>query len=227
MNPTQSQKVSVIITVLNEGPAIRTLLDSLAAQTRPPDEVVVVDGGSTDETVSILESYTADGRLPLRVLMRPGANISQGRNAAIAAAQGPLIASTDAGVRLAPRWLEEIIRPLEEDESVQVVAGFFRPDPQSVFEVALGATTLPALADIRPERFLPSSRSVAFRKTAWEAVGGYPEWLDYCEDLLFDFRLRERFGPFVFIPQAVVYFRPRPNLRGFFWQYYRYARGDG
>ncbi len=44
-------KVSVIATVLNEGQAIERLLESLAAQTRPPDEVVIADGGSTDETV--------------------------------------------------------------------------------------------------------------------------------------------------------------------------------
>ena len=58
-------------------------------------------------------------------------------------------------------------------------------------------------------------------------MGGYPEWLDYCEDLIFDLRLRNLVGPFVFAPEALVYFRPRPNLRAFFVQYYRYARGDG
>ncbi|MCX7671294.1 MAG: glycosyltransferase, partial [Anaerolineae bacterium] len=83
MNKT---RVSVICTVLNEGDAIRRLLDSLLAQTRPPDEVVIVDGGSRDQTVAILREY-AD-RLPLQVLVEPGANISRGRNVAIAAATG-------------------------------------------------------------------------------------------------------------------------------------------
>jgi hypothetical protein len=91
----------------------------------------------------------------------------------------------------------------------------------------MGATVLPELQDIRPERFLPSSRSIAFLKSAWKAAGGYPEWLDYCEDLIFDLRLCARYGPFVFVPEALVYFRPRPSLRAFFLQYYRYARGDG
>ncbi len=91
----------------------------------------------------------------------------------------------------------------------------------------MGATVLPALTDIKPERFLPSSRSVAFPKSAWEAIGGYPEWLDYCEDLVLDFRLRAKGYRFVFVPKAVVHFRPRGNLWAFFRQYYRYARGDG
>jgi glycosyltransferase involved in cell wall biosynthesis len=216
-------RVSVVVTVLNEAKSVPRLLDSLAAQTRQPDEVIVCDGGSTDGTLPLLH---AEDRFRLRVLRRRGANISQGRNMAISAAIGDIIAVTDAGVRLDPHWLERIVSPLE-DERGRIAAGFFRPDPRSVFETAMGATILPELRDIRPERFLPSSRSVAFCKSAWKEVGGYPEWLDYCEDLIFDFRLRFQYGPFVFVPEALVYFRPRPNLRAFFLQYYRYARGDG
>jgi hypothetical protein len=58
-------------------------------------------------------------------------------------------------------------------------------------------------------------------------VGGYPEWLDYSEDLVFDLALRERYGPFPFASGAVAYFRPRGSLRAFFRQYFHYARGDG
>ena len=216
--------VSVIATVKNEAQAVHRLLDSLAAQTRSPDEVIIVDGGSTDGTVEVLEEYAAEGGLPLKVLVRPGTNISQGRNAAIAEATGEIIASTDAGVRLSPDWLEELVGLFRE--GVHVVSGFFLPDPETVFETAMGATVLPVLADVNPEKFLPSSRSVAFRKEAWEQVGGYPEWLDYCEDLVFDFKLRE-LGPFTFAPRALAHFRPRQNLAAFFKQYYRYARGDG
>lgn len=220
-------KVSVICTVLNEGPAIQKLLDSLAGQTYPPDEVIFVDGGSSDETVAVLQAYAAAKHLPLRVLIEPGANISRGRNVAIEAATGPIIASTDAGVRLDSCWLEELLKPFQANPGVAVVSGFFIPDPQTAFEVAMGATVLPALSEINPANFLPSSRSIAFLKSSWQAVGRYPEWLDYCEDLIFDFRLREKVGAFAFAPQAVVYFRPRSSLRAFFRQYYQYARGDG
>ena len=223
-------RVSVIATVKNEENSVRRLLDSLAAQTRQPDELVFVDGGSADKTVEILKRCATESGLPLRVLVCPDTNISQGRNAAIAATRGDVIASTDADVRLVPTWLEELVRPFEGETgegSVNVVSGFFLPDAQSVFETAMGATVLPALTDINSNRFLPSSRSVAFRKEAWQEVGGYPEWLDYCEDLIFDFKLRELYGPFPFAPQAIAYFRPRGNLKAFFKQYYCYARGDG
>jgi glycosyltransferase involved in cell wall biosynthesis len=215
---------------LNEQDAIERLLTSLDRQTRRPDEVVVADGGSTDGTLAILESWASSESLPLKILETPSANISQGRNAAISAATGDLIASTDAGVRLEDDWLEKLVRPFEDEETgpaVAVVSGWFVPDPHTVFETAMGATVLPQLRDVKPETFLPSSRSVAFRKAAWEACGGYPEWLDYCEDLIFDLRLRDLYGSFAFAPAAVVHFRPRGALKTFFRQYYQYARGDG
>lgn len=217
--------ISVIATVLNEGESLRGLLDSLAAQTVLPDEIVIVDGGSTDGTLAVLTEYSA--RLPLRVVEAPGSGISAGRNRAICEAQGDIIASTDAGVVLAPEWLEGLTAPLLADEAVQVVGGFFEADPRTVFEAALGAATLPLIEEINPHRFLPSSRSIAFRRGAWEAVGGYPEWLDYCEDLVFDLRLKQKAANWAFAPGAVAHFRPRSSLNAFFWQYYRYARGDG
>lgn len=227
-------RVSLICTIYNEAPNILRLLDSLAAQTRPPDEIVICDGGSTDGTVEIVRRYVREqGRRlpPVHLLVEPGANISRGRNVAIAAAQGPIIAATDAGVRLADDWLEQLLAPWTGGNAPLAVAGFFLPDARGVFETAMAATVLPLEGDIEPDRFLPSSRSVAFTKAAWERAGGYPEWLDYCEDLLFDFALNAQqpgaATAFAWAPQALVYFRPRGALAAFAKQYYRYARGDG
>jgi len=217
--------ISIIATVLNESESIQNLLDSLAQQTCQPDEIVITDGGSSDQTVAILQRYT--DRLPLRVLVVAGCNISAGRNRAIEAAQGDIIAVTDAGVRLERDWLEKLVQPLVVDSSLQVAGGFFKADPHNVFEAAMGATVLPLVDEIDPATFLPTSRSVAFRKTAWAAVGGYPEWLDFCEDLIFDLRLKQVFKKFAFASDAVVHFRPRGTLRSFYKQYYLYARGDG
>lgn len=217
-------KVSLIATILNEGEAIRPLLDSIIDQTRQPDEIVFCDGGSTDDTIDILNEYRQ--WLPLHVIPAPGANISQGRNRAIGRASGDIIAVTDAGVVLSPCWLEQLLEPFA-DPNVAVVSGWFEPDPYTDFEVVMGATVLPTLEDIKPETFLPSSRSVAFRKSAWASVGGYPEWLEHSEDILFDQALQERYGSFPFASHAVAYFRPRSSLSSFAQQYFNYARGDG
>jgi len=216
-------RVSLVFTTLNEEGTIASLLDSVLAQTQPSDEVIMADGGSRDSTIARAETY--EGRLPLSMLQAPGANIARGRNLAIGAAQGDVIACTDAGVRLPPNWLADLVRPIEAGAAG--AAGFFHAEGRGAFQVALGATILPHADDIDPERFLPSCRSVAFRKVAWEHAGGFPEWLDYCEDLVFDLALRRLYGPFAFVPSASVAFPPRRSLGAFFRQYYRYARGDG
>jgi glycosyltransferase involved in cell wall biosynthesis len=217
------ERTSLIVTVLDEVDTIDDLLESVVRQTRPPDEVIVVDGGSIDGTWQALQTWRS--RLPLQALQAHGANIARGRNTGIEAATGDVIAVTDAGVRLEPDWLEQLLARL--NPAVDVVGGFFRADPRSTFEQAMGATVLPAIEDVDPDRFLPSSRSVLFRRSAWHTAGGYPAWLDYCEDLVFDLALKRAGCRFAFAPSAIAWFRPRGSLAAFFRQYYLYARGDG
>lgn len=217
--------VSLVVTVLNEGEAITKLLDSILAQTRLPDEVVVVDGGSSDNTLAVLERY--QGRLPLKIIVEAGANISRGRNVGIAAATYERIAVTDAGVRLDPLWLETIVAPLEQDSPPDFVSGFFLPESEGVFEHALAMTTLPALEEMGKGRFMPSSRSVAFPKSTWALVGGYPEWMTWSEDVLFDLALIHRNITIEYVPEAIAWFRPRASLGSFARQYRNYAYGDG
>lgn len=216
--------VSLVCTVRDEADNIAALLDSMLAQRRMPDEIVVNDCNSRDATPAIVARYIAAGH-PIR-LVHGGHNIPSGRNNAIRHARGPLIACTDAGLTLDPDWLERIIAPLERGEA-DIVGGFFRPAPQSLFELVLGATNYREAAEIKPERFLPFGQSVAFRKEAWAQVGGYPEWVSHCEDILFDMALKEAGCRFAFVPDALVHFRPRSSLRAFARQYFLYARGDG
>lgn len=217
--------ITLISTVLNEGDNIHHMMNGLLKQSRQADEILIVDGGSTDNTVETIRSY--QDRLPLKVIVRDGCNISEGRNLAIDTAKGDILVITDAGTRLSETWLENITQAMLDDSDTTVVAGFFKADPQNTFETAMGATVLPLEDEIDPGTFLPSSRSVALRKSVAQAINGYPEWLDYCEDLVFDMRLQKTHAPFVFAPDALVYFRPRETMFSYFKQYYRYARGDG
>lgn len=217
-------QVAIACTVLNEADNIADLLDSMLAQTRPADEIVINDCGSADGTPAIVERFIAAGH-PVR-LVRGGTNIPSGRNNAIHHTRAAVVACTDAGLTLEPAWLERIIAPIERGEA-DVAGGFFRPAPRSLFELALAATNYPDADEVRPEAFLPFGQSVAFRKDAWTAVGGYPEWASHCEDLLFDMALKRAGFRFAFVPDALVHFRPRSSLPAFARQYYLYARGDG
>lgn len=217
-------RISLIATVRNEADNIAALIDSMLCQTDLPDEIIINDNGSTDGTVQIIEQYIDDGH-PIQ-LVRGNGNIPSGRNHAISQASGSIIACCDAGVTLPPTWLSTLTDPIANNEA-DVVGGFTEVVANSLWELALGATTYPEVRDIDAANYLPGARSVAFLRAAWERVGGFPEWADTGEDLLFDMQLKARGYRFQFVPAAVVYFRPRPTPRSFFRQYFAYARGDG
>jgi glycosyltransferase involved in cell wall biosynthesis len=222
---TETLPISLITTVLNEEKSLPAFLHSISQQSCRPSEMIVVDGGSQDSTMELLEEWARRTEIKLTLLSRPGANISEGRNIAITACSYDLIAATDAGTRLHTRWLEELFNHIRP--GVDVVAGFFEPTGDAFLERSIAYAITPLLDEIGVESFLPSSRSIMFTKSAWEGVGGYPEWLDYCEDLVFDLALKQRGHTFEFAGEAIAAWSARSNLRSFAKQYFRYARGDG
>jgi glycosyltransferase involved in cell wall biosynthesis len=219
------EPVTVIATVRNEAAAVDALLDSLLRGNRIPDEIVIADGGSTDGTYERLSARAAaDPRV--HTLLAPG-NRSVGRNAAVRTARHGIIACTDAGVAVEPAWLEQIVHPFESDSSVDVVAGFYRAEGGTPFERAAGVVSAPSLREIDHDRFLPSTRSVAFRRAAFDRVGGFDESLSHNEDTPFGLALKRAGCKFAFAPEATVRWRPRGNLRAFVHQHRRFGIGDG
>lgn len=245
-------KVSFITTVLNEEKTISSLLNSLSRQTRKPDEIVIVDGGSDDGTVKEIETFKeSHSTTMIYIIVVKGANRAKGRNEAIKQATGDIIAVSDAGCILDKKWLEEITKLFTAEftaepsrsprrshgftsvqpatvrgGSVSVVAGYYQPEAKNIFQKCLACYTSVMPDKIDPNNFLPSSRSVAFKKSAWEKVGGYPENLDYCEDLVFCQKLKKAGLKFIFSPNALVYWPQKESLIQAFIQLFHYASGD-
>jgi glycosyltransferase involved in cell wall biosynthesis len=219
-------EISLIATVRNEAGSVEGFLEGLLAQSRLPDEIVLVDGGSEDGTVAAIERMSEAAQVPIRLIEAPGSNISRGRNIAIESASWETIAVTDAGTTPRSDWLERLVEPLEADPGLAVAAGFFLPGGAGWRHRTLAVAITPQREEIDPAAFLPSSRSVAFQRGWWRRVGGYPEWLAHCEDLVFDLDIREAGGSFAFAPDAIVVWDARPGLRALARQYFNYARGD-
>jgi glycosyltransferase involved in cell wall biosynthesis len=213
-------KVTLVATVLNAAEQVGEFLASVRAQTRRPDEVIVVDGGSTDGTLELLRA--ADG---ITVISEPGANIARGRNVAIAHAAHDVIAVADADCTYGPDWLAELLRPIEA--GADVAMGTTEPIADSVFAACVASLNLPLdPADVDETTFAPSARSIAFHRDAIDGVGGYPEWLDIGEDAWVGIRWRERGTAMRLAPAAIARWRPRATLGATWVQYFRYARGD-
>jgi cellulose synthase/poly-beta-1,6-N-acetylglucosamine synthase-like glycosyltransferase len=137
-----------------------------------------------------------------------------------------IVIVADAGTLLDADWVRHLVSEFENSH-VDVASGWYEPLTGTFWQSLIGSITTPLLSEIDPGSFLPSSRSVAFRKSAWASVKGYPEWLDYCEDLIFDLALKANGSNFAFAPDAIVRWNARDSLHAFSKQYYRYARGDG
>jgi glycosyltransferase involved in cell wall biosynthesis len=217
-------RTALIATVLNEADGIEEFLTSIEAQTRIPDSIVVTDGGSTDGTWDLLSKFAASTALPFQYLRVPG-NRSMGRNTAIRESGADSIAVTDVDV-LDPAWFERILAPIETGQA-DVVAGWYELLVETPRDRAVGLLTQYSLEEVNPERFLPSSRSVAFRRAAWERVGGYPEHLITTEDTAFDLALRKAGCRFVFEPNAVVKWRPAVSAGDAYRMYRQFAESDG
>lgn len=211
-------KISLIATAKDAKPFVGEFLASVAKQTRAPDEVVVVDGGSTDGTAEALRSAPQ-----VRVIEETGANIARGRNLAVEAASHDVIAVSDADCVLEHDWLEHLLRPIER--GADVAMGLYLPVVESLFQ-ACAASVLPEPRQVREARFMPSARSVAFLRKAFLAGGRYPEWLDVGEDMYLNLRWRDLGVRMELAPEAVVHWRIRPTLAETWRQYVRYARGD-
>jgi glycosyltransferase involved in cell wall biosynthesis len=212
-------KVSLVATVKDAAPHVPDFLASVRAQTRPPDEVVIVDGGSTDGTVEILREVPE-----LTLIEEPGANIARGRNGAVRAASHDVVAVSDADCVLAPDWLERLLVPLERGADVSM--GLYRPLAETFFEACAAAISIREPDEVDEATFMPSARSVAFRRQAFEDAGGYPEWLELGEDMYLNHRWRRRGMRMELAADAVVYRRPRPSLGEYWRQFAGYARGD-
>ncbi|HEV2316264.1 MAG TPA: glycosyltransferase [Thermoplasmata archaeon] len=123
--------VTVVITVLKD-PRVARTLESLLHQDRPADEVLVDDGGGTDEVERITAGFNARDRR-IRHLPAPG-NIPESRNIALLAAKGEFIAFLDADEVAPTGWLRELLKPFS-DPKVGFTGGPTPAEPRSLRSV--------------------------------------------------------------------------------------------
>ncbi len=219
------QKVSLVLTVRNEAQSIQSLFESIAQLTSLPNEVVVVDGGSSDETVSLLYTFAKKwSELHIRVIEKPS-SIPEGRNVGIRAAKFDWLAITDAGCVLNHNWLEELLKK-QAETNAQIVAGFAIGDPQSAFEAAVVPYALVMPDKVDPKNYLPATRSMLLHRAVWDQLGGFPETLQVSEDYVFARAACSVGVQMAFAQEAVVRWRPRSTPAAFFRMVYLQARDD-
>lgn len=216
-------KVSVIVTVLNEAKTIENLLKALLNQSYKADEIIVVDGGSVDQTLGFLKR-ASEKETRLKIFLKKG-NRSLGRNYAITKSENEILAITDAGCIPHIDWLEKLVTKYETTQA-PVVAGYYDAQVESSLQEAIVPYVLVMPDQVKEDDFLPATRSMLIEKKAWQAVAGFDEELSDNEDYAFAQKLKKQGFSMVMTKEAKVTWLPRTNLKSFAYMIYRFARGD-
>ena len=233
--------MSVVTTVLNEAAGTERLIGLLIPQLGLEDELVVVDGGSSDGTAAVVEAAAAnDPRV--RLVTAEGAGISRGRNIGVRDARHGIIACTDVGCDPAADWLRALRRAVSAHPDAGLWTGTYRAAVNDSTQLALAAVGYPDPAELdhptmlsrayttvfglRFDSTMPTGRSMAFSREAWSAAGGFPEDLQTGEDVLFGQAVC-RTHPSILVRDAEVTWEQRPTLRSTATMYFRYGRGSG
>ena len=119
--------ITVGVITRNRARDLAEMLESLTRQVRSPDEVFIVDNGSTDCTQEVLEQFRE--RLPIRCEFLSGANIPAARNIVIDRAANEIISFVDDDCITEPRWLAAVERGFLHAENIGVVGGWVHHQP--------------------------------------------------------------------------------------------------
>lgn len=194
--------ISVVIPVHNGSQTLPACLQALQCQTHPPDEVIVVDDGSTDDTAAVA------ARFGVRVLSQERAGPAAARNRGARAARGNILLFTDADCAPAPDWVERMLSPFADPTVAgakgeyrtrqrELVARFVQQEYQDRYDRMVGQS----------QTDFVDTYSAAYRRDLFLAAGGFDTTFltASVEDQEFSFRLAERGHRLVYVPGAVVY----------------------
>lgn len=196
--------ISVVVPAYNAMAVLPSCLTALRHQTRPPDEIIIVDDGSTDETSRIAERNGAT------VIRQGHQGPATARNLGIERARGDVILFTDADCEPMSDWVEQIMAPLSDPQVIGVKGAYRTRQPQVIARLA--QCEFEERYDLLEQSCqidFVDSYAAAFRASALQEIGGFDPSFPYAnnEDVDLSYRLARRGGKLVFNRAAIVYHR--------------------
>lgn len=206
-NMAEGQRVSVILPVYNGARFLAAALRSVLAQTLPPDEIIVVDDGSTDATAQIIAAMSAAATVPIQAVYQENQGPAAARNLGLRLAQGELLAFQDADDLWSADKLALQVALLQRYPQAQAVIGY----SQLAFtDSGEGGAVYPG----RPGPILLLQEGL-FRRALFELVGPFDPRLCGDEDIEWFLHLFEHPVELLMHPDVVLtYRRHAQNLTG-------------
>lgn len=224
--------VSIVVAARDEEQRLRSCLESLHRVDYPHFEIIVADDGSRDRSVDVAREMGAG------VVEAAGRGPAAARNLAVAQARGEVIAFTDADCTVPRDWLRLLVHALA-GQRIASAGGrqqqVFPGGADAAENAAIGAffDLTSAIADYtRVDRAAGevahnASCNVAYRRDAFEAVGGFTEGLFPGEDIDLDYRLSQIGLRAWFVPGVTVMHHRPGGMRWFASMMRRYGHAEG
>lgn len=197
-------RVAVTIAVHNESRYLRSLVAALRRQTRLPDEIIIVDDGSTDDTCEVARELMG-GTPVLTCISQKRKGPAAARNLAWQQASSDICAFTDGDCLPADDWLERLVRPLE-NPSIGATAGTYKTlNTSSVLARFIGYEIEYKYLHVNGTVDVHGSYNLAVRRSLLLEIGGFNESYPYPsgEDWDLTYNIAQRY-PILFVRDAVV-----------------------
>jgi len=213
MTEERDMKVTAVVPVHNSASYIEETLHSLIDQRRRFDEIIVVDDGSTDDTVA------RAGKYPVRLLVVPRCGRSAARNIGLREARGDIIAFIESDAVYERDWLSEVMREFEKGSRAVIDRRrMYRP-------TTYYARLSDHLYDLRYAEYVPFNAWV-MEKSLAGAVGGFDEGLYIAEDVDLGDRIKASGASISLAEKAVHYHKGEAStFRGALRRSYFFGRG--
>jgi len=173
--------ISVIVCAYNEARYLQACLHSLLAQTRPADEIIVVNNASTDQTGAVARAVPG-----VRVLDEPSKGLVVARETARLAARGELLAYIDADCRVPLQWIERLERRFDDPQVVAVTGPYRFYDWDVVgraliraYDVVVAPPTHALVHHVFGAGAILYGGNFAVRAAALAGIGGFDRSIDF------------------------------------------------
>jgi glycosyltransferase involved in cell wall biosynthesis len=223
-------QVSVVIPTFNRVEHLRRCLEALEAQTLSLEqyEVIVVDDGSSDNTLTFLESVSTRAQMNLRYYRQPNQGPAAARNLGIQEAQGELIALTDDDCLPASDWLAALITSLPDERRCAGIGGsIVRLRDSFVSRYMDDCEAMQHLIRNGEVLYLVTANAM-YRRSCLIEVGGFDRRISWPggEDPDLSYRLRERGYYLTTTHKAMVKHDHRDTFRGLYKMFWLHGRGN-
>jgi glycosyltransferase involved in cell wall biosynthesis len=192
VRPAEESSVSVVITTYDEEPRyLREAVESVLAQTKPPNEILVVDDGSRLDTSEPLRSFPS-----VRAIRQPNQGLAAARNTGWRAASGTYIVFLDSDDRLTPNALASNLRRFAAHPDSALVYGAYRfisRDGRQLQDAAFTPIGPDPYGTMLRGNSIGMHATVMYRRDRLEAVGGFDPTYRACEDYELYLRLARLF----------------------------------